>query len=116
MNAAEEVKRMLRAYGGRTVLHDVDGWHSHTFYALLQPLRYKNKMYLEGTYTPIGRSDRGYYLYTGPYDHDLTKLTDAAVVEAADARYTIDRAEKVFLNGVCVYVWAILRAVTEAPV
>ena len=49
---------------GKTVTaHKADGWCSTPFRALIQPLRYKNKMYLDGTYTDIGKSTSGNYLY-----------------------------------------------------
>ncbi|MDR1464916.1 MAG: hypothetical protein LBJ11_06425, partial [Oscillospiraceae bacterium] len=51
-----------------------DGWRSAGYGAFLQPLRYKNKMYLGGVNTRIGFNREGYYLYLGPAGHDLTKL------------------------------------------
>ena len=40
---------------GRSVFLSDEGWNSPVFRAFLQPLRYKNKMYLECAYTEIGR-------------------------------------------------------------
>ena len=36
--------------------------------AFVQPLRYKNKMYLNGVYLPSGYDDGRHYLYLGPAD------------------------------------------------
>ena len=79
--------------------------------AYIQPLRYKNKMYLDGTYTDIGKSTSGYYLYIGPSDHDITKLDNTAYLVSGDVRYVISRAERCYLGEKVTHIWAILRNV-----
>ena len=71
----EKLQALIERYGRSVSLSMEDGWHSPQFRALIQPLRYKNKMYLEGVHTPIGIHDPGYYLYIGPAAHDVTKLS-----------------------------------------
>ena len=61
----EKLQALIERYGRSVSLSMEDGWHSPQFRALIQPLRYKNKMYLEGVHTPIGIHDPGYYLYIG---------------------------------------------------
>ena len=55
----------------------------------IQPLRYKNKMYLYGVNTEIGYNSQGYYLYIGPPEHDLTVNEDALIIDG-DIKYQID--------------------------
>ena len=112
------MRQGFNRYGKSVYLSDGAGWYSPYFKAFLQPLRYKNKMYLEGTYTPIGRDINGLYLYIGPSDHDLTRLSSAhARVHDSEAReYVIQRAEKVFRGDKIYYVWAILKEVSEGTV
>ena len=88
------------------------GWQSPVFRAAIQPLRYKNKMYLYGVNTEIGYNSQGYYLYIGPPEHDLTLNEDALIIDG-DIKYQIDRAEKIKLGEEVLYVWAVVRTVVE---
>lgn len=99
---------------GRTVaLCDADGGELSAFKALIQPLRYKNKMYLDGIYTEIGFNSQGHYLYLGPPEPDLCLLAPGAYLSADGVHYQIDRAEKVYQNDKVFYIWAIIRTITE---
>lgn len=111
----EQLVALMERYGQSVSLSTEDGWHSPRFKAFIQPLRYKNKMYLEGVHTSVGIHNPGYYLYIGPAAHDVTKLGEDVRLNAfGGERYQIDRAEQVYLGGEALYIWAILRSVTEA--
>ena len=103
--------KLMKLYGRQVKLTTADGWESAPFYAFIQPLRYKNKMYLGGVNTPIGFNSEGYYLYIGPPEHDVTALIeDDPLVECDSQKYIVDRAEKVYKkNGEVFYIWAIIR-------
>lgn len=110
----EQFAALMERYGRSVSLSTQDGWHSPQFKAFIQPLRYKNKMYLEGVHTPVGIHDPGYYLYIGPAAHDVTRLgEDARLNDSGGAQYQIDRAERVHIRENALYIWAILRSVTE---
>lgn len=110
----KQLAMLMDRYGRSVTLSTEDGWHSPRFKAFIQPLRYKNKMYLEGSHTPIGIHDPGYYLYIGPAAHDVTRLgEDARLSASSGAQYQIDRAEQVYVGGDALYIWAILRSVTQ---
>ena len=99
---------------GRTVaLCDANGSEQSAFKALIQPLRYKNKMYLDGIYTEIGFNSQGHYLYLGPPQPDLCSVAPGAYLSADGVHYQIDRAEKVYQNDKVFYIWAIIRTITE---
>ena len=85
------------------------GQASGTFYGFIQPLRYKNKMYLAGVNTQIGYNSEGHYLYIGPPEHDLTVLDGDTLLRAGGVDYRIDRAEKVYRGAEVFYIWAIVR-------
>lgn len=105
---------MLDKFGREICLKGYDGWTSEIFHGLIQPLRYKNKIYLDGVYTVIGFDNQGKYLYIGPAVHDLTALgTSWGYIYADGAKYTVDRAEKVYCGESPVYIWAIIREVVE---
>lgn len=90
-----------------------DGSKKESGKALIQPLRYKNKMYLDGVYTEIGFNSQGRYLYIGPPVPDLTLASDTATVSSGDTSYRIDRAERVYNGDKVFYIWAIIRTIVE---
>lgn len=97
---------------GRNVTLDDEG-NTKTYKALIQPLRYKNKMYLDGIYTEIGFNSQGHYLYIGPPDPDLTLVSDSAFISSDGTSYQIDRAERVYMGDHVFYIWAIIRTIVE---
>ena len=105
------VKKLLDTYG-RTVELCTDS-EAKKFKALIQPLRYKNKMYLDGIYTQIGFNSQGHYLYIGPPDPDLTVAEDGAFLFSDGIKYQIDRAERVYSGDEVFYIWAIIRTIVE---
>ena len=88
-----------------------DGRASGTFYGFIQPLRYKNKMYLAGVNTQIGYNSERHYLYIGPPEYDLTAAGSDTLLNAGGVDYRIDRAEKVYRGAEVFYIWAIVRTV-----
>ena len=113
MNERESIKHIMQKFGRQVQLCLPDGWQSEAFGAFLQPLRYKNKMYLGGVNTRIGFNREGYYLYLGPPDHDITLLGREAWIACGNERYTVDRAEKVYFGETPSHVWAIIRSIVE---
>lgn len=111
---SETLNVMFEKFGRDICLSKDDGWRSPVFRGFIQPLRYKNKIYLDGVYTVIGFDNQGKYLYIGPPEHDLTAFdTLTGLVECDGVKYTIDRAEKVYYSKEPMYIWAIIREVVE---
>lgn len=106
-----KIKKLLDTYGRTVELNTADTTKS--FKAFIQPLRYKNKMYLDGVYTQIGFNSQGHYLYIGPPDPDLTLADDGAFLFADGTKYQIDRAERVYNGDRVFYIWAIIRTIVE---
>ena len=108
------INKMLNTCGSSVYISGVDGWKSPIFKAFLQPLRYKNKLYQQGSYTPLGINKNNVYLYIGPSTHDLTKLDSAYKIhDSKNRKYIIDRAEKITVKNSVVYIWAVVRQTTE---
>ncbi|MDO4154278.1 MAG: hypothetical protein Q4E21_05435 [Clostridia bacterium] len=108
------MERFFNKFGRSVYLSDGTDWHSPVYRAFLQPLRYKNKMYLEGTYTVLGKDPNGLFLYIGPAKHDITRLQKNGRVTDADGKqYVIQRAEKVCRGDEPFYFWAILKEICE---
>ena len=105
---------LFSAYGNNVFLTGADGWRSPHFKAFIQPLRYKNKLYQQGDYTPLGINKNDVYHYLGPSDHDLTKLNNTYRIHDSEKNlYMIDRAEKIRFDDHTLYIWAIIRKTTE---
>ncbi|MCQ2484827.1 MAG: hypothetical protein MJ168_05785 [Clostridia bacterium] len=104
---------MFGKYGQEVRLKDSEGWSSPIFGGFIQPLRYKNKMYLNGVNTVIGFNSQGHYLYIGPPNHDLSSVSGDIWLESNGKKYTVDRCEKVYFKNDVIYIWAIIREIVE---
>lgn len=103
---------LFKQYGRKVSLCSDEGV-KQSYKALIQPLRYKNKMYLDGIYTEIGFNSQGHYLYIGPPEADLTAVNDGDFLSADGMNYQIDRAEKVYAGEKVFYIWAIIRTIVK---
>lgn len=80
--------------------------------AFVEPLRYRNRIYIGGQYHLAGMDRKEKYLYIGTVKNALTE--DQTVVEANGAKYIVKRSELYYAGDVPVYVWAILQLCGEA--
>lgn len=83
------------------------------FYCTLQQTWRKNKSNFEDEKTPIGRVRKEFYLYLGPYDHDITVLCDDAFLVSHGIRYRFIKREAVRLGDIIIYYTGILERVWE---
>ncbi|MCD7774026.1 MAG: hypothetical protein LUH40_00385 [Clostridiales bacterium] len=104
-----QVKRLIKKYGRTAEIIDGGGNVISEEKACIQPLRYKNKMYLEGTPTEIGISESGYYMYIGPWNSDMSSYKFDGFLYDGSRYYTVDRAEPVYFKEDIIYMWAVLR-------
>ncbi len=74
--------------------------------AFVEPLRYKNKIYVGGEYHYVGFRRTEKYLYIGSPEYDLTE--NVSVIQMFDNKYIVKRCELYYVNNSPVYVWAIL--------
>ena len=83
---------------------------SKDFYAFLQPLRYKNKLYLSGVPTELGYDGLNKYLLICPADIDLKNIDGINYrLCFGDNAYGVDHFETVHACGEPVYIWAIIH-------
>jgi hypothetical protein len=105
------IDRVLSRYGSEVSLSANGTDFIEGYRAFVQPLRYKNKMYLDGVYSPIGHVDQSFYLYVGPAWVDLTQTDRKARLKMGESTFFISHCERVQVAGEPLYVWAILRKV-----
>ena len=108
-----QIQKFFDRYGRVAHFEEPDGWKSTGFRCFLQPLRYKNKMYLYGVNTQIGFNAQGHYLYIGPPEHDPSRLSSHAELHVGNQAYLVDRSEKVYCGAQLYYIWAIVRTVVR---
>lgn len=110
--AAIHIKKELRGAGVRACLTDGD-WTSMPFYCTLQQTWRKNKSNFESIKTEIGTVSRDYYLFIGPYDHDVTALSDDAVLTINGVRFAFLKREAIRLGDGVIYYTGILKRIWE---
>lgn len=109
MKKEETIRGLLRKCGRKAVLVDEATGKAAEARAVIQPLRYRNNAHTGGVYLPPGFADTENYLYLGPADPPVDDYQRNGFVKANREEYTIRRAQRVYFEDQCVYVWAILQ-------
>lgn len=114
MNTAASVRQMLKKYGSAVFISQ--SGPSVKTKALIHPLFYKNKMYIDGHYLPQGYCDGGHYLYYGMPDVLFTEPFEQITIDcpALKTAYRVKRAEVHLFQDKPVYVWAVITPCTKA--
>ena len=78
--------------------------------AFIQPMRYKNKLYVDMKITELGFNDTECFLYLGPADVDFTGSERHTTVHSLSGKrsYNVSRADKISVGGEVLYIWAVL--------
>lgn len=83
---------------------------SKDFYGFLQPLRYKNKLYLSGVPTELGYDGLNKYLLICPTDINLSNIDGINYrLCFQDNAYGVDHFETVYSQNQPLYIWAIIH-------
>lgn len=112
MNKAETIKKQLELLGREVRLIDGE-WTSMPFKAYISHLWRKKTSNFEAKYTPLGKSFDEYYLYVGPYNHNITLLSEEAVVSAGNDKYELKCADAVLFGDDIIYYTCILKRLRE---
>lgn len=110
MSVFSNIKDMLDLYGSDVAVKDKFGEFEGK--AIIQPLMYKNKMYLGGEYLPAGYFDGGHYLMIAPCE-DFIRDYRSTVITQGNEKYTIKRSELVSVQNKGLYIWAVLTPCCE---
>ena len=83
---------------------------SRDFFAFLQPLRYKNKLYLSGVPTELGYDGLNKYLLICPPDIEIGNIDGINYrLCFGDNAYGVDHYETVYRMNEPLYIWAIIH-------
>ena len=102
-------EKFINKYGRSAETYDESGNLIQQTKCFIQPLRYKNKMYTQGTPTDIGYNYSGYYLLIAPPSFDAEAIGNRGYLTDNEKQYHIDRSEKIYFSTDVFYVWAVLR-------
>lgn len=105
----KDVIRKQLEKSGRTVYIKDGEWTSVPFKACVSHLWRKKTSSFEPDYTELGKSYYEYYLYIGPYSHDITVLSENAVLELGSERFEFRCADAVSFGEEIVYYTGILK-------
>ena len=85
--------------------------------ALIQPLRYRNKLYVEESAEPPGMINRTAYLYIGSKENDLRVYPRGTLFLCDGELLTLTHCELTRLSDKSEYVWAVLSfySLAETP-
>ena len=98
------VAKMICQYGCDVkIINEDESIHGKAF---VQPLRYKNRVYVGGRYHTLGLNKTDKYLYIGQVNNNITE--NHSVIETHNNKYIVKRCEKYYVRNSPVYVWAIL--------
>ncbi len=81
--------------------------------AFIQPLRYKDQMYMGGKCIDIGYLNGNSYLYIGNKNLRLDLYPFNTLIKTAEENYVVKRAQAVYIGDDILYVWAILQVYVE---
>lgn len=104
------IKNQIDMTGTTVYIKDGD-WTSVPFKACVSHLWRKKSTAFEPDYEALGKSLIEYYLYIGPYDHDITMLSDDAIFMLGDTAYELRYADAVKFNGETIYFTGILKKI-----
>ena len=84
--------------------------NEHEFKAVIQPLRYKNKIYLNGIPTELGYDSLKKYLLLCSHRVELESVDGINTFLIFDRKkFRVDHCEKVYFKGEPFYYWAIVH-------
>ena len=107
---ASTVEKLFKKYAQPVQLTSGIYPYHGTSYAFIQPLRYKNKMYVDAQFHPTGIDDDGRFIYIGlPNDLIVSCYNNDRYIEVNGMGFSVIRAENVFYKERVLYVWAILK-------
>ncbi len=89
------ISRFLGRYGRRATI-TLENGGSRTVLAVIMPLRYKNRLYEEGEYTPAGHIDGGHARFFSQYIGEA--VPPGCKVAASGQRYTVKTWETLYLG------------------
>lgn len=103
------IMRMLNRYGRKCEIVPFGSERKIYVKALINPLLYKNRLYVGGKYLPDGFYDGGHYLYIGDPRVSLNKFPVGSTLKVGTTTYIIKHTEEYYIDEKPLYCWAVLQ-------
>lgn len=103
------ILRMLNRYGRKCEIMPFGSEKKLSVKAIINPLLYKNKLYVGGSYLPDGFYDGGHYLYIGDPKISLESIPVGSTLKVSGNTYLIKHAEQYYIEERPLYSWAVLQ-------
>lgn len=107
MDKSRALRRILDRCGCSIWLADEPA--GSAWKAVVQPLMYKNKMYVEESAVEAGMVNRMAYLYLGPPEPDLSALPRGTLLSTCGHLVTVAHSETFYYADKPLYIWAVLN-------
>lgn len=108
MSLTESIAADCDKYGQKVKI--INGEDVFVTNAFIEPLRYRNKIYIGGEYRALKGTDK--YIYTGKTGlFDLKEKS--TIIETKGLRYLVIRKETYWVNNSKIYDWAILELLND---
>lgn len=104
-------KKILDIYGSPTEIQILN--KKYNVKAFIQPVRYKNKMYIDYDRTMIGTSNNSRFVYIGPAMPNITIVPFDIIIRSGGYEYSLKRADKIGFYDDTAYIWGILSLRVE---
>ncbi len=108
MKKANIIKNQLDKSAGKVYLSDNE-WNSMPFNAFVTHLWRRKSSAFEPEYTELGAVSPEYYLYIGPYNHDITALSDDLLLHMDGSCFEFKRRDAVKFCDETIYYTGILQ-------
>lgn len=108
----KEVEKLLKSFGRKMTV--TKNGEEQEIFGFLQPLRYKNKMYLSGLTTELGYNTARKYLLISASSVKLKEREkESVVITSSDGRYLCDHSETVTFGVTECYCWSIVHKISD---
>lgn len=111
MRFKKEIEKLLLTFGDSALV--TIGDETTSVKALIRPMRYKNKLYINMERTDLGFKDSECFLYLGPSNPDFSGKEEKTVISSLKKQYLVSRADRITLSGETVYIWAVLTPIIK---
>ncbi len=105
-------KKYFEVLGNSVTINREDGSEIKLFAAIEQTWR-KNKNRFEAVASKLGQARNDYYIYIGPYDVDVTVLTNKDIVHCNGSEYYFLNADSVSVGNEIQYYTGVLKRIYE---
>lgn len=108
---SHKISCLFKKHGGKIIVKD--STKKHTGFGFIQPLRYKNKIYLGDKYVEAGACGSDYFLLVSDLNTRLLEFDNNADIIFLNKHYGLKTAEVYYKGDSPLYIWAIIFQVDD---